>query len=93
MFTKPLKKKVLEEFVKPGPALVKKMAQECVEFAGDSLDPQEVFDVQMPIVSQHRQVTLALQEYHKALSRALSESGIILPSFESLIASALEPQE
>lgn len=86
-------KQVFEEFVKPGPVLVKKVIQQSVEFAGDSMDPKEVFDSQMPIAAQRRQVTLALREYHKALSRALSESGITLPDFESLISDLPDHQE
>lgn len=86
-------KRVFDEYVKPGPVLVKKVVQQCVEFAGDSMDPKEVFDIQMPAVAQRRQVTLALREYHKALSLALAEAGITLPDFESLISCSPDHQE
>ena len=78
-------KRVFDEYIKPGPALVEKVMQESIDFACDDFNPQEVFDVQMPIVAQRRQVTLALQEYHKALSHALEEAGVTLPDFVSLI--------
>ena len=86
-------KRVFDEYFRPGPILVKKVVQESIEFAGDSLDPKEVFDIQMPIAAQRRQVTLALREYHKMLSRVLSEAGITLPDFESLISGSLDHQE